>query len=71
MTPRKFLYAVNRVTVADLQRVAPLYLPRLFEADQSRTTAVCHPAKLEEIIKGFSNMGVELSVLESVDDLGA
>ena len=62
---------MDRVTVADLQRVGPLYLARLFEADQSRTTLVCNPAKVEEIRKGFADMGVELTVLESVDELGA
>ena len=63
--------AVDDVTVADLKRVAPLYLARLFEADQSRTTIVCHPAKIDEIKKGFVDMGVELTVLKLVYDLGA
>merc|ERR1711994_575290 len=67
---RAFLSAVDNVTVTDLQRVAPVHLGRLFDTAQARTTLVCGPSKLEEVRKGFSDMGIELTVMESVDELG-
>merc|ERR550519_3040233 len=67
---RALLAAVDNVTVADLQRVAPVHLGRLFDTAQARTTLVCGPSKLEEVRKGFSEMGIELTVMESVDELG-
>ena len=48
---RAFLIAVDKVTVADLQRVAPVHLGRLFDTAQARTTLVCGPSKLEEVTK--------------------
>ena len=46
---RALLAAVDNVTVADLRRVAPLHLGRLFDTAQARTTLVCGPSKLEEV----------------------
>ena len=46
---RALLAAVDNVTVADLQRVAPLHLGRLFDTAHARTTLVCGPSKLEEV----------------------
>ena len=57
------------MTVEEVQRVAPIYLPRLFDPNLSRTSIVCNPAKVEEIRKSFLELGVELEVLESVDDM--
>ena len=57
------------MTVEEVERVAPIYLPRLFDPKLSRTSLVCNPAKVDEIRKGFMELGVELEVLESVDDM--
>ena len=46
---RALLAAVDNVSVADLQRVAPVHLGRLFDTAQARTTLVCGPSKLEEV----------------------
>jgi hypothetical protein len=62
---------VDRVTVEDLNRVGPAHLTRLFDPEQSRTSLVCSPAKVEEIKKGFEDMGVKLTALESVDELSS
>jgi len=65
---RKFLEMVDEVSMEDLLRVGPKYLAPLF-SDNSRTTVVCSPAKVQEIKDGFSGLGVEFKVLESVDQI--
>jgi len=65
---RKFLEMVDQVTVEDLVRVGPKYMAPLF-SDNSRTTVVCGPAKVQEVKDGFNALGVEFKVLESVDKI--
>ena len=65
---RKFLEMVNNVTIDDLKRVAPQYLAPLFSA-QSRTTVVCNPSKVQEIAAEFKSKGVEMEILNSLEEI--
>ena len=65
---RKFLEMVNNVTIEDLKRVAPQYLAPLFSA-QSRTAIVCNPSKVQEIAAEFKSKGVEMEILNSLEDI--
>jgi Zn-dependent M16 (insulinase) family peptidase len=64
---RKFLEMVDQVSMEDLARVGPLYLAPLF-SENTRTTVVCSPGKVQEIKEGFSGLGVNFKVLETVDE---
>lgn len=66
---REFLASVDRVTVEDLVRVGNLYMAKLFEPSLSRTSLVCNPSKMEEIKKGFTELGLELTVVDSIEQL--
>merc|ERR1712079_136420 len=65
---RKFLEMVDQVTLDDLARVGPQYLAPLF-SENTRTTVVCSPGKVQEIKDGFAGLGVNFKVLETVDDI--
>ena len=55
---RALLAAVDKVTAADLERVAPVHLGRLFDTAQTRTTLVCGPSKLEEVTIHFDPLAI-------------
>jgi len=65
---REFLKRVDAVTLEDLNRVGPKYVSALFDGDKSRTSLVCHPSKVEEVVAGFKGLGVDLEVIDSLDD---
>ena len=55
---RALLAAVDKVTAADLERVAPVHLGRLFDTAQTRTTLVCGPSKLDEVTIHFDPLAI-------------
>jgi len=64
---RRFLQRVNEVQIDDLKRVASQYIPSLFEADKARTAVVCSLNKLDQVKNEFSSLGINLTVMESLD----
>jgi len=65
---REFLKRVDKVTIEDLERVGPKYISALFDGSKSRTSVVCHPSKVEEVVAGFKGLGVDLEVIDSLED---
>lgn len=44
---------VSEVTIEDMDRIASQYLQPLFDPKECRTTVVCHPSKVPEIVDAF------------------
>lgn len=44
---------VSDVTIEDMDRIASQYLKPLFDPKECRTTVVCHPSKVPEIVDAF------------------
>lgn len=44
---------VSEVTIEDMSRIASQYLKPLFDPEQCKTTIVCHPSKVPEIVDAF------------------
>jgi Zn-dependent M16 (insulinase) family peptidase len=66
---REVLAAVDRVTEPNLARVTALYLAPLVRPERCRLSLVCSPARMEEFNKAFGDMGIQLELLDSVDDI--
>lgn len=45
---------VSEVTIEDMDRIASQYLKPLFDPKECRTTVVCHPSKVPEIVDAFT-----------------
>lgn len=65
---KEFLQKVAKVTISDLQRVGSKYMAPLFDASKIKTSVCCHPSKVEEVAAGFKELGLELTVLSSLDE---
>ena len=50
---RKLLRQVSEITIDDIKRVGPLYVPALFDTKKSWLAVCCHPSKVDEIVAGF------------------
>jgi len=66
---KKMLELIDSVTLEDVMRVAKLYLPPLFESQQSRTSLVVAPSVVESVTKEFQELGEDLQILNSLDEL--
>ncbi|OWF39921.1 uncharacterized protein C05D11.1-like [Mizuhopecten yessoensis] len=65
---KELLSKVAKVTVADLQRVGPKYISPLFDVTRARTAICCHHTKVDEVKTDFSQMGLNLKVLPSLEE---
>eukprot|EP00092_Neocalanus_flemingeri_P035801 GFUD01038981.1.p1 GENE.GFUD01038981.1~~GFUD01038981.1.p1 ORF type:complete len:1002 (+),score=290.69 GFUD01038981.1:52-3057(+) len=65
---KKFLEKVDQVNIEDLGSVGLEYLAPLF-SDNTRTAVVCSPAQVPEIKKGFNGLGVDIQVLDSLEQI--
>lgn len=65
---KELLEKVAKVTIADLQKVGPKYISPLFDVTKVRTAVCCHPTKVDEVHTGFSQMGLDLKVLSSLEE---
>lgn len=51
---------VSEVTIEDMDRIASQYLKPLFDPKECRTTVVCHPSKVPEIVDAFKTFNHDL-----------
>eukprot|EP00794_Sanderia_malayensis_P015884 gene15884-17484_t len=65
---RDLLAKVSSVTIDDLTRVAKTYFTRLFDPTVSCAALCCHPSKVDEIVKDFKGISMDLQVVTSLDD---
>lgn len=64
----KLFSAISQVTETDLTRVGNTYVKNVFAPNRSSTSIVCHTSKVENVAKGFNDLGNKLEVLKSLDD---
>ncbi|XP_041369326.1 uncharacterized protein C05D11.1-like [Gigantopelta aegis] len=62
------LKKVANVTLADLKRVGSQYIAPLFDPSIFRCAAVVNPAKVDETVKEFKELKVNLHVISSLED---
>jgi len=60
---KKLLRQVSEITVDDIKRVGPLYVPALFDAKKSWLAVCCHPSKVDEIVAGLKEFDRDLSMI--------
>jgi len=65
---KHLLQKVSQVTIDDLQRVSKKYFLKLFDTRSSCSALCCHPSKVENIVKDFKSIGIDLKVVASIDD---
>ncbi|XP_064101551.1 uncharacterized protein C05D11.1-like [Macrobrachium nipponense] len=56
------------VTIEDVKRVALKYFVPLVQPNTSNTVIVCHPSKVQEIVRELKKFGHNLEVIESLED---
>uniref|UniRef100_A0A1B6DB00 Peptidase M16C associated domain-containing protein n=1 Tax=Clastoptera arizonana TaxID=38151 RepID=A0A1B6DB00_9HEMI len=59
---------ISNVTTEDLCRVGPRYVTSLFDPKNSKTTLVCHPSKVDEVVNGFKDLGLDLKPYSCIED---
>lgn len=57
---KELVTKVARVTLSDLERVAPVYLLPLFDAKTVRRSVVCKPAAVAQVSADMAQLGVDL-----------
>eukprot|EP00112_Aurelia_sp_Birch-Aquarium-sp1_P017903 Seg42.13_Seg42.8 transcript_id=Seg42.13_Seg42.8/GoldUCD/mRNA.D3Y31 product="putative protein C05D11.1" protein_id=Seg42.13_Seg42.8/GoldUCD/D3Y31 len=65
---KELLQRVSTVTLNDLKTIANKYFVALFDSNTSCSALCCHPSKVEEIVKDFKGIGVDLQIVNSMDD---
>ncbi|XP_029633499.1 uncharacterized protein C05D11.1 [Octopus sinensis] len=65
---RELLGKVAQVSIADLKRVGPKYIPNLFDPAKNRCSVCCHPSKVEEVCNGLNQVNLKLDVLSSMNE---
>ncbi|ORZ40886.1 hypothetical protein BCR44DRAFT_1423978 [Catenaria anguillulae PL171] len=56
------LEQIDKVSMADVVRVAKQYMPNMFSPDTALFVGVTGPSKVDETVKGFEALGVKLEV---------
>ncbi|XP_043257873.1 uncharacterized protein C05D11.1-like [Colletes gigas] len=59
---------ISEVTVEDMGRVASKYLTPLFDPKESRTTIVCHPSKVSDVVDAFKSFNHDLKLYNSLEE---
>lgn len=65
---KEMLEKIAKVTIDDLKQIGSTYIEPLFDTSKARTAVCCNPSKVEEIVKDFKEIGVNLTVLESLEE---
>jgi len=64
---QELLHKVQKVTTDDLYRVLGKYLEPLFHPTNTNVAITANPSKIDEILKGFSAMERNLTLIEKID----
>ncbi|CAG2250937.1 unnamed protein product [Mytilus edulis] len=60
--------SMQPVTIEDLKRIGSTYIAPLFDSDKVRTAVCCNPSKVKETANDFKQFGVNLTVLDSLEE---
>ncbi|XP_054014823.1 uncharacterized protein C05D11.1-like isoform X1 [Hylaeus anthracinus] len=59
---------ISAVTIEDMARVASKYLTPLFDPKKCKTTIVCHPSEVPEVVDAFKSMNHDLKLYNSLEE---
>lgn len=59
---------ISAVSIEDMGRVASKYLTQLFDPNECKTTIVCHPSKVSEIVDAFKSLNHDLKLYNSLEE---
>ncbi|XP_017766196.1 PREDICTED: uncharacterized protein C05D11.1-like [Eufriesea mexicana] len=65
---QQMVQRVSEVTIEDMSRIASQYLKPLFDPKQCRTTIVCHPSKVPEIVDAFKTFNHDLKSYSTLEE---
>ncbi|XP_071154933.1 uncharacterized protein C05D11.1-like [Mytilus edulis] len=65
---KEMLMKIAAVTIEDLKRIGSTYIAPLFDSDKVRTAVCCNPSKVKETANDFKQFGVNLTVLDSLEE---
>ncbi|KAK1127835.1 hypothetical protein K0M31_003327 [Melipona bicolor] len=65
---QQMVQRVSEVTIEDMGRIASQYLKPLFDPKQCKTTIVCHPSKVPEIVDAFKTLNHDLKSYNTLEE---
>lgn len=65
---QQMVQRVSEVTIEDMSRIASQYLKPLFDPKQCKTTIVCHPSKVPEIVDAFKTLNHDLKSYTTLEE---
>jgi len=65
---RNFVRVLGKVKLAGMIAAAKKILPVFLSEDSTMTAVVCNPRSIDEAIKQFNDLGIELTKYESLED---
>ena len=65
---RQFVRALGRVKLGDIQATAQRILPAFLSENTTQTVIVCNPSSVTDIVKDFSQLGIELQTFKTLED---
>ncbi|KAL1123834.1 hypothetical protein AAG570_001605 [Ranatra chinensis] len=65
---KKLVQLIAKVQLSDLNRIGPKYVAPMFDSKVSKTTVVCHPTKVDEVVKGLNGLGLNLVGYSSLEE---
>ncbi|XP_076754478.1 uncharacterized protein C05D11.1 [Xylocopa sonorina] len=65
---QQMVQRVSEVTIEDMGRIASQYLKPLFDPNECRTTVVCHPSKVPEIVDAFKTFNHNLKLYNTLEE---
>ena len=60
--------SLGKVTLADIKKAAQHILPHFLSSQSTQTVIICPPSNLDEIVENFSETGLQLQKLESLEN---
>ena len=65
---RQFVRALGRVKLGDVLSAAKRILPAFLSENKTQTVIVCSPSSVGEIVKDFTEFGIELKTYKTLEE---
>ncbi|XP_017886890.1 uncharacterized protein C05D11.1-like [Ceratina calcarata] len=65
---QQMVQRISEVTIEDMGRIASQYLKPLFDPKECKTTIVCHPSKVQDIVDAFKTLNHDLMSYNTLEE---
>ena len=65
---RNFVLELAETSTDRIKKLASELLPAFLDSSFTETAVVCNPAVVEELVQEFKTFGIELKVIESLEN---